>query len=63
MKRVIAEHVFAITFFHEKVIIDTVCIYRRSFIDETAGRIENRMKNGLAHRNQAGGKRHIAKEI
>ena len=45
MRKVIAEHVSAITFFHEKVIIDTVCIYRRSFIDETAGRIENRIKN------------------
>ena len=43
-------HFFTAPFFHEKVIIDTVCIYRRSFIDETAGRIENRIKNGLAHR-------------
>lgn len=50
MRKVIAEHVSAITFFHEKVIIDTVCIYLRSFVDETAGRIENRIKNDLAHR-------------
>ena len=55
MRKVIADHVSAITFFHEKVIIDTVCIYRRSFIDETEGRIENRIKKmvSLAETSQA----------